>query len=181
MFSPDGSKIVITTRGHDYVFNAENGRLLADLGETGETFSASFTADGSQLVTTLADNALLWDLGGGPTDVGIPIMLADSEAVWVNGNEVADGRKLAVRVLADDGRATLGNVIAVLDELNGAVVNELPAKGAQLPDGRFAVVLMTPEGEDRRIGPLAVSDPLTDELTELIDCSELESLIDFVN
>jgi WD40 repeat protein len=181
IFSPDGSKIVVTTRGHDYVFDATNGRLLADLGEPGFTFSASFTADGSQLLTALVGSTVLWDIGGGgAVDIGVPIELAVHDAIWFNRNPVAVGPNLAAQALMT-GDFGVAVATAVLDAQTGAVTGEIAGKGAQLPDGRFIIELQTPEGAEVRIGPVVIWDPETNTTTQLTDCSAIESSVDHVN
>jgi outer membrane protein assembly factor BamB len=143
-YSPDGSKIVATTRGHDYVFDARDGQILTDLGEPGFTSSASFTDDGNRLLTSVVGSALLWDIGGTTSDVGVPIDLTALDANWINnGNQVADGPHLAVNVLAEL-ESGLTIVTAVLDPQTGSVSKDVEGKGAQLPDGRFVVALQTP-------------------------------------
>lgn len=177
MFSRDGSMVVVTTRGRDYVFDTREGRLLTDLGEQGETFSASFTADGNLLLTAMAGRALIWDLGGRTDQAGVAIELEAADAVWINPNEVTHGPLLALRILTLDGGPGLGTVTAVLDAESGIVTEELAGRGIQLPDGRFVATLITPLETDRQNGPLVIWDPDTGEATELTDCSVLESIL----
>lgn len=181
VYSPDGSKIVVTTRSTDHVFDATDGRLLATLGERGPTFTASWSDDGTRLLTSMPGSVLLWDLGGQGSEVGVPITLDLADAVWINGgNEVAVGPNLALRVLADrDGKLTF--VTAVFDPETSAVTGEIEGQGVQLPDGRFAVKRLMVEGDDLRLGPIVLWDPESGTTTELTTCSVLESTADGVN
>jgi DNA-binding SARP family transcriptional activator/WD40 repeat protein len=181
MYSPGGSKIVVMTDGHDYVFDAEDGRLLAELGEPGGTWSASFTADIVQLVTATDGDALLWNIGETTEEVGIPLELTDGDAVWFNPNTLLAGPNLAVwTFIADELTGGLVGAVVVLND-KGEVLYELVGMGAQLPDGRFVAIPYTPEETDWRIGPLVIWDPQMDVLTELTQCSSLRAAQDYLN
>ncbi|HEX9674904.1 MAG TPA: protein kinase [Anaerolineales bacterium] len=177
MFSGDGSKVVVTTRVRTHVFATQDGRLLTDLGGVAQTLTASFTADGNQLLTTILGNALLWNLGAGTEEGGTPIELTAAPADWINPDWVATGPTLAVRVYVNDGVPGEGIVIGVLDPQSGTVTHEIQGSGAQLPDGRFVVTLLVPEGDDRRIGPLVIWDPESGEVIRLSECSALYSAL----
>lgn len=170
VFSPDGSKVVITTRGHDYVFSLADGRLLTDLGETGQTNSAWFTADGQRLVTAMDGPILLWDLpeGGGP--VGTPIETRSGDPTWVNPNNVLNGPLTAVQTIVTHEDFGLQLETVVINE-KGDVLHSLEAKSYQLADGRFAANLSTPGDEGLIWGPLVIWDPSSGEVIELSQCT----------
>ncbi|MFQ5968819.1 MAG: WD40 repeat domain-containing protein, partial [Acidimicrobiia bacterium] len=184
-FSPDGTKIAATTHGADFVFDAEDGRMLAKLGERGFTFSHSFTEDGSMLLTATETALLLWDLGGGLDELGVPIEPADVEAVWINPNQVADGPNLAVRLLFPDENGEILDsrvVTALLDPETGQVRDQVSGFGVQLPDGRFFVSRQrTGQDGERVIGPVVIWDPASDSFVELTDCAAPESAIDQIS
>jgi DNA-binding SARP family transcriptional activator/WD40 repeat protein len=177
MFSPNGSKILVMTGTHDYVFDSENGKLLAVLGEPGGTSCGSFTSDAKQLLTVVGGDALLWNLS---EEVGTPIELTKADPWWINPNWVQEGPNLAVWSFVFDEGPGFTVAVAVLDDM-GVVLNELVGEGAQLPDGRFVAIPQTPEETDRRWGPLVIWDPGTDLITEITHCSMLMSNLDYKN
>jgi WD40 repeat protein len=173
-FSPDGSKVLLTTVGHDYVVDMEDGQMIGDLGETGATWSATFTEDGNRLLTSTTGSLMLWDLGGGVENLGSSIRLEHDEAIWINPNWALDRSRLAVQLFTSDGLPGYGYSIAVLDERTGAVTQELAALGTGLADGRFLVTPFMSLEHERRVGPLAIWDPETGKLIELTGCSALQ-------
>lgn len=179
VFSPDGSKVLVMTRSHDYVFSMENGKLVADLGEAGRTYSGSFTSDGQRLLTGMIGSALLWDLGKSFSEVGTPIQLEDADAIWINPNLALDGPRVAVQMLSIHEEAMLQSSIAILNDV-GSVIAEIFGEGVQLPDGRFALMLANPVGDDWQWGPAVIWDPETETITEITECTTLRSAMDFV-
>jgi serine/threonine protein kinase/DNA-binding SARP family transcriptional activator/WD40 repeat protein len=167
VYSPDGSKIIVLTQGKDFVFDAVDGKMLTTLGETGTTWSASFTADGNRLVTVTKGQVLLWDLS---EEVGDTIELANAELAWFNPSPVLEGPNLAVRAFAIDDRSGWTTVVLILDEF-GNVLHEFTGNGAQLDDGRFVMIMNTYDGFESHWGPLVVWDPESGEVTVLGHCS----------
>lgn len=179
-FSPDGELLAVTTRGPDYVFDGDRGRLVSVLPETSFTYSNSFSADGRRLLTTTDGGLLLWDIAGGLEQAGTPIELAERDAAWINPNPVADGLRIAVGVLApfgdEDGIFTM--VTAVIDERSGAVVQELNGPTMQLEDGRFVLMRTEPGDSEHTVGPISVVDPDSGEATNLTTCSATDSQLE---
>ena len=178
--SPDGSMIGVITRTHDYVFSAENGELLVDLGNTGITNTLGFTADGSQLVTANSSGARIWDLAGRKSASGIALTVSGAEVIWMNPNWVVGTQDLAVGVTVDDGPTDREDAIVtvVVDPETGATIEHLVGDSIQLPDGRFVVAQRSLGTEERRLGPLVVLDPDSDSIAELDGCvALLEDLV----
>lgn len=176
VFTADSSKVAITTRGHDYVFSMADGRLISDLGESGATDSAWFTADGAQLVTATEGSVLLWDLPEGTSPVGDPIEPGFAEPVWINANWSLSGPRVAVQMFVNEDSVGFQNALVVLDH-DGDVLHALRGKGAQLPDGRFVANRWEPADNDSIWGPLVVWDPDSDEMLELSECTIRSSII----
>jgi len=183
-FSPDGSVVVVSTRSHDYVFDATSGELLVDLGNTGATGSLSFTADGSTLATTHLAQVRIWDLAGSAAGTETPLAVQGPPAKWINPDQVVDGNQLAVRVIVTDG-PTGGEdatVTLILDPDTGSTIQQIVGDSAQLADGRFVVAQRSLGTEDRLIGPLVVLDPVSGEVTELDRCvAALDDLVSFAD
>ena len=179
-FSTDGSLVAVSTRSHDYVFDAATGERLVDLGNTGATGTVSFTADGSTLATAHLAEVRVWDLAGSAVGTERPLAVTGPAAKWINPDQVVDGSQLAVRVLVSDG-PTGGEdatVTLILDPETGSTIEQIAGDSAQLADGRFVVAQRTLGTEDRRIGPLVVLDPVSGELIELDSCvAALEDLL----
>ena len=179
-FSTDGSLVAVSTRSHDYVFDAATGERLVDLGNTGGTGTLSFTADGSRLATAHFAEVRVWDLAGGAVGTEGALTVQGAPAKWINPDQVVDGGQLAVRVIVSDGPT--GNedatVTLILDPETGSTIEQIAGDSAQLPDGRFVVAQRTLGIEDRRIGPLVVLDPVSGEAIELDSCvAALEDLL----
>jgi WD40 repeat protein/regulator of protease activity HflC (stomatin/prohibitin superfamily) len=174
LFSPDGSKVAVKTRGMDYVFETTRGRLIAGLADGGETLEHSFTADGSKLLTVTPADVLLWDLTDEFDEAGIEIELPDADAEWINRNFVIDGPELAVRLMVPNpfGGSAFQIVTTVLEPETGQVTASMFGPGAQLGDGRFVVVRATllESEEDWLWGPIVIWDPATDSTTRVTDC-----------
>ena len=174
-FSPDGSKVGVPTRTHDYVFDAESGELLVDLGNTGTTNAFDFTADGSQLLTTNSAGAQIWDLTGRTGTTGTSLTAPNADEVWINSNAVADGPDLAIRVIVGDGPDN-GNeawVTLILEPETGSTVEHFVGDSLQLADGRFVVARRSLGTDERQFGPLVVLDRTSDSTTELDPCVAL--------
>lgn len=174
-FSPDGRRIMIPTRARDYVFDGFNGQLIAVLEAAGPTWSHAFTDDSSTLATSTTGDILLWELGGGLAQIGVPIELDGVDAIWFNRHTALEGPNPVVNSLvADSGSSTgFGVAVAMLDPVTGGVTYQLLGLGDQLPDGRVAAELRsTPAGsEELTAGPIVVWDPFTGQTVPLTDCT----------
>ena len=171
-FSSDGSLVAVSTRSHDYVFDAATAERLVDLGNAGATGTMSFTADGSRLATAHLAEVRVWDLAGDVVGTETPLTVQGAPAKWINPNQVVDGGQLAVRVIVSDG-PTGGEdatVTLILDPDTGSTIEQIAGDSAQLADGRFVVAQRTLGTDDRLIGPLVVADPVSGEAIELDDC-----------
>jgi WD40 repeat protein len=88
-FSPDGQHIVIASHSGAYVVDAASGRTLAVLrGHTSAVMRASFSPDGTRIVT-VADDARIWDASTGREIARIREADSVSSAVFS-----FDGRRL---------------------------------------------------------------------------------------
>ncbi len=177
-FSPDGSLVGVPTRTHDYVFDAENGELLVDLGNTGTTNALDFTADGSRLLTTNSTGAQIWDLTGTVTSLTVP----DAQPIWINSNAVVDGPDLAIRVVVFEGPGPDEEreawVTLLVEPDTGATIDHIAGDSLQLPDGRFVVAQRSLGVEEQQLGPLVVLDRASGSTTELDGCvALLEDLV----
>ena len=182
-FSADGSKIAVTTRSRDYVFDADTGRLITSLGEAGVTFSSSFSSDGTKLLTATPFDLLLWDLASSGQDVGQTIDPKGADPVWINPDAGREGPQIALWTLVPQPTSTTGFAAhtSILDPVSGSVAFEMNGMSIQLPDGRFVVSPYLPleEEEDMLLLPLTIWDPVTDKRTELTECSLRDSQVDF--
>ena len=164
VFSPDGLRLLVASRGRDYVFDGMNGQFLGTLGGNGSTVSGSFTADGTRLLTTTAGDALIWGFTTGQA-IGDATFSGD----WVNQEQATDGPFVAVNVIAFEGNPV---VVTVLDPDSDKVVASKSGFGGQLADGRFALVPWERTGDVDEVGPLQIWDPRDDTTTLLAGCTD---------
>jgi WD40 repeat protein len=161
VFSGDGSKLVVAAIGRDYFFNGVDGAFLGTLA-TGQTISSSFTADGSQLLTTTLGTPLIWNL-----TTGHPIAGDGLTGDWINPEQATSGPHLAVNVIDFEGDEW---VLALLDPVSGFVVESRNEWGSQLADGRFVTVGWEGSYESYTVGPLEIWDPTDDTTSVLGGC-----------
>ena len=160
VFSPDGSKLLVAARARDLMFDGRDGQFLGTLGATGPTVSGSFTADGSQLLTTTIGDALVWGFGTGRA-VANDAFSGD----WINPEQATEGPAVAVNVF--DFERT--NALALIDPTTGEV-RQRDGLGAQLADGRFVVLDVELVEGGEAVGPLELWNPGTGASTLLGGC-----------
>lgn len=171
-FSQDGSVVAIPTRTHDYVFDATNGRLLVDIGNTGTTRSIDIAADGVRMVTVNSAGIHVWDIATRASAQGTPLTLPGGEGMWLNPNVVVDGQTLAVIASVADGDTDLeeATMTLIVDPATGSTIDVVPGSSLQLADGRFVVASRSLGTDDRPVGPLVVLDRDSGQSVVLDDC-----------
>ena len=176
VYSADGSRIGVVTRAKNLVFRADNGRLVADLGEAAAAVTLSFTKDGTTTLSGTDTSLLVFDVSGGAGASGHPIQLPDDRNGWFNPNTGVGGPNLAATALAWRGLEELTDVVTVvLDPITGSTVASMPGWAAQLLDGRFVVAQWSLGEEDHIFGPVVVWDPTTGSTEVVDDCVARES------